>query len=234
VKSVRILIAEDEERMAELIGSALAAEEHIVSVAYDGPTTLDLATASPFDLILLDVMLPGLDGFRVCRLLRERRLQTAVLMLTARGAIEDRVLGLDAGADDYLVKPFAMAELKARVRALGRRPAGLRGPELRVADLVVSPLRYEAARAGHRLELTAREFQLLCLLVRHAGEALTRQQILDAVWGEAAEPYANVVDQYIYYLRAKTEEHGPRLIETVRGVGYVLREGAEGCSAPSG
>jgi DNA-binding response OmpR family regulator len=229
---VRILVAEDEERVAELIGAALTADQHAIEIAYDGEAALDLATSSPFDLILLDVMLPRLDGFSVCRRLRERRLQTAVLMLTARGAVEDRVLGLDTGADDYLVKPFAMAELKARVRALGRRPAGLRGPELRVADLVVSPMRYEASRAGHRLELTAREFQLLCLLVRHAGEALSRAQILDAVWGETAEPYTNVVDQYIYYLRAKTEAHGPRLIETVRGVGYVLREAAEACSEP--
>jgi DNA-binding response OmpR family regulator len=231
---VRILIAEDEQRMAELIGAALSADKHTVSVAYDGQAALDLATSSPFDLILLDVMLPELDGFSVCRLLRERREQAAVLMLTARGAVEDRVLGLDAGADDYLVKPFAMAELRARVRALGRRPAGLRGPELRAGDLAINPLRYEASRAGHRLELTAREFQLLCLLVRHAGEALSRSQILDAVWGETSDTYTNVVDQYIYYLRAKTEAYGPRLIETVRGVGYMLREGPDECSGPSG
>src|SRR5579875_1395500 len=124
VRAVRILIAEDEERMADLIAASLASDEHVVAVAHDGPAALDLATALPFDLIVLDVMLPELDGFSVCRLLRERRQQAAVLMLTARSAIEDRVLGLDVGADDYLVKPFAMAELRARVRALGRRPAG--------------------------------------------------------------------------------------------------------------
>jgi two-component system response regulator MprA len=178
-------------------------------------------------------MLPELDGFTLCRRLREGRRQAAVLMLTARGAVEDRVLGLDAGADDYLVKPFAMAELRARVRALARRPFGFRGPELRVGDLVVNPLRYEAFRAGHRLELTNREFQLLTLLLRRAGEALSRTEILDAVWGEQAEPYANVVDQYIFYLRAKTERYGTRLIETVRGVGYMIRDPDERCSGQS-
>jgi DNA-binding response OmpR family regulator len=227
---MRILIAEDEARMAELIAVALVADGHVVDIAYDGPSALALATASSFDLILLDVMLPELDGFKVCRLLRERRLQSSVLMLTALGTVEDRVLGLDAGADDYLVKPFAMAELKARVRALGRRPIGLRGPELRVGDLIVNPLRYEAFRAGHRLELTAREFQLLSFFVRHTGEVLSRSEILDAIWGETSEPYGNVVDQYVYYLRAKTEEHGPRLIETVRGAGYKLREREDKCS----
>ena len=229
---MRILLAEDEERMAELISSALANDSHAVEVAHDGGSALALATSSPFDLILLDVMLPEIDGFTVCRRLREQRVHSAVLMLTARGAIEDRVLGLDVGADDYLVKPFAMAELKARVRALARRPAGLRGPDLQVGTLVLNPLRYEASRAGHRLELTTREFQLLSLLVRRAGEVLSRLEILDAIWGEAAEPYANVVDQYIYYLRTKTEEFGPRMIETVRGVGYVLRDGDEPCSDP--
>ena len=231
---MRILIAEDEERMAALVASALREEGHEVEIAYDGHAALTLALDAPFDLILLDVMLPEMDGFELCRRLRDQHQQTAVLMLTARGDIEDRVMGLDAGADDYLVKPFAMAELRARVRALARRPFGLRGPELRVGDLVVNVLRYEAWRGGKQLQLTAREFQLLAFLVRHTGEAVGRAEMLDAVWGEEAEPYGNVVDQYISYLRAKLEQHGPRLIQTIRGVGYSLREPGDECSEASG
>lgn len=230
---MRILIAEDEERMAELIARALREEGHPVEIVDDGVTAIAYARAEPWDLLILDVMLPGIDGFTVCRRLRQEGLQAAVLMLTARGAVEDRVFGLDAGADDYLVKPFAMPELRARIRALARRPFQTRGPELHVADLAVDPLRYEASRAGNRLELTAREFQLLAHLVRHAGQVLSREQILEAVWGEDAAPYGNVVDQYIYYLRSKLEQHGPRLIETVRGVGYVVREAEQACFEPS-
>jgi two-component system, OmpR family, response regulator len=222
--------------MAELIASALTNDGHTTEIAETGSSALELARSSPFDLLLLDIMLPEMDGFTVCRALRLQRLQAPVLMLTALGEIEDRVLGLDAGADDYLVKPFAMEELRARVRALGRRPFGLRGPELRVGDLMLNPLRYEAVRAGRRLDLTAREFQLLALLVRHRGEVVSRAQILDSIWGEHAEPFANVVDQYIYYLRSKTEQHGPRLIETVRGAGYIIDEPSDAesaCSEPS-
>jgi DNA-binding response OmpR family regulator len=223
----RVLVAEDEERMAALVAGALRDDGHVVDLAYTGAGALEQATATPFDVIVLDVMLPEMDGFSVCRRLRARRDQAAVLMLTARGAVEDRVTGLDAGADDYLVKPFAVAELRARVRALARRPAGLRGPALRVGSLTLDPLRREVRRAGHRLELTAREYELLTYLMRRPGEPVTRAEILDAVWGEDAEPYGNVVDLYIHYLRTKTERFGSRLIETVRGVGYVLRDGEE-------
>ena len=222
--------------MAELIAGALVGDGHSVEVAGSGTAALALAGSSAFELLLLDVMLPEMDGFTLCRRLRLQHLQAPVLMLTALGEIEDRVLGLDAGADDYLVKPFAMDELRARVRALSRRPFGLRGPELRIGDLVLNPLRYEATRAGHRLDLTAREFQLLAMLVRRSGEVVSRSEILDALWGEQAEPYGNVVDQYIYYLRAKTEQHGPRLIDTLRGVGYIVRDQrnvGEACSRPS-
>jgi DNA-binding response OmpR family regulator len=233
---MHVLIAEDEPRMAELIASALSDDGHTSEIAQTGTGALELARSSPFDLLLLDIMLPEMDGFTVCRSLRLQRLQAPVLMLTALGEIEDRVLGLDAGADDYLVKPFATEELRARVRALGRRPFGLRGPELRVGDLTLNPLRYEAMRAGKRLDLTACEFQLLALLVRHRGEVVSRTQILDAIWGEHAEPFANVVDQYIYYLRSKTEQYGPRLIETVRGAGYIIddpNDAKRACSEPS-
>lgn len=220
----QILIAEDEERMAALVADALVADGHRVDVQHGGDAALALALANRFDVIVLDVMLPDVDGFSVCRSLREAGVKAAVLMLTARDAIEDRVNGLDAGADDYLVKPFALAELRARVRALNRRPAGLRGPELRVSDLVLDPLRREVRRGGRRIELTAREYTLLHTLMRRAGEPLSRAEILDTVWGEDAEPYGNVIDLYIHYLRTKTERYGPRLIETVRGVGYVLRD----------
>ncbi len=220
---MRVLVVEDEERMAALIAAGLAREGHVVDVAGDGETGLAMARAAPFDLVVLDVMLPRMDGFALCRALRGRDAGVPVLMLTARGEIEDRVEGLDAGADDYLVKPFAMSELLARLRALTRR-GGERTAALRAGDLLLDPLRREVQRGGRRLELTAREFNLLEFLMRRRGEVLSRAAILDAVWGEDVEPYGNVVDQYISYLRGKLEQHGPRLIETVRGVGYVLRD----------
>lgn len=220
----RVLLTEDEERMATLVADALRDDGHEVEVTHDGAAALQKARDGSFEVLVLDVMLPDIDGFTVCRELRRSGVRTAVLMLTARDAIEDRVQGLDVGADDYLVKPFAVAELRARVRALVRRPAGLRGLELRVADLVLDPVKREVKRGGHRLDLTAREFGFLSYLLRHEGETLTRAEILDGVWGEGSEPYGNVVDLYIHYLRTKTELHGPRLIHTVRGVGYVLRE----------
>jgi DNA-binding response OmpR family regulator len=220
----RVLLTEDEERMATLVADALRDDGHEVEVTHDGSTALDRARDGDFEVLVLDVMLPDIDGFAVCRELRRVGVRTAVLMLTARDAVEDRVQGLDVGADDYLVKPFAVAELRARVRALARRPAGLRGAELRVADLVLDPLKREVRRAGHRLDFTAREYGFLDFLMRHVGETLTRAEILDGVWGEGSEPYGNVVDLYIHYLRQKTEVHGPRLIHTVRGLGYVLRE----------
>ncbi|MSP22380.1 MAG: response regulator transcription factor [Dehalococcoidia bacterium] len=220
----RVLLTEDEERMATLVADALRDDGHEVEVTHDGAAALDRARAGDFEVLVLDVMLPDIDGFTVCRELRKSGVRTAVLMLTARDAIEDRVQGLDVGADDYLVKPFAVAELRARVRALVRRPAGLRGAELRVADLALDPLKREVKRAGRRLELTTREYGFLEFLMRHAGETLTRAEILDGVWGDGAEPYGNVVDLYIHYLRTKTEAGGPRLIHTVRGMGYVLRE----------
>ncbi len=220
----RVLLTEDEERMAALVADALREDGHDVEVTHDGTTALDRAREGGFEVLVLDVMLPDIDGFTVCRELRKSGVRSAVLMLTARDSVEDRVQGLDVGADDYLVKPFAVAELRARVRALARRPAGLQGPEIRVGDLVLDPLKREVKRAGHRLDLTAREYGFLSFLMRHEGDTLTRAEILDGVWGEGSEPYGNVVDLYIHYLRTKTEQHGPRLIQTVRGLGYVLRE----------
>lgn len=220
----RVLLTEDEERMAALVADALREDGHEVEVTHDGTSALDLARQGGYEVLVLDVMLPDVDGFTVCRELRKSGVRSAVLMLTARDSVEDRVQGLDVGADDYLVNPFAVAELRARVRALARRPVGLHGPEIRVGDLVLDPLKREVKRGGRRLDLTAREYGFLSFLMRHEGETLTRAEILDGVWGEGSEPYGNVVDLYIHYLRTKTEQHGPRLIQTVRGLGYVLRE----------
>jgi two-component system, OmpR family, response regulator MprA len=195
-----------------------------VTLSSDGPAGLAEAIRSSPDLVVLDVNLPGLDGFGVCRALRAAGGTALVLMLTARDATADRVDGLDAGADDYLVKPFAPEELLARVRALLRRaPASASGSLLRFADLVVDPAAREVRRGGRPVALTALEFDLLAYLVRHPRQVFRRSQLLSAVWG--GEPVAsNVVDVYVGYLRAKLEAGGePRLVQTVRGVGYVLR-----------
>ena len=221
---MHILVVEDEQRLATLLRRVLAAERHVVDIASDGPTGLDLAASESYDLVILDLMLPGMDGLDVCRALRASKIWVPILMLTARGALEDRVAGLDVGADDYLVKPFAMQELLARVRALLRRG---RAPEtetqLRVADLTLDLLRHEARRGERVIELTAKEFALLEFLMRHPGQVLTRAQIIDHVWRYDLDALSNVVDIYIHYLRNKIDRGFPRsLISTVRGVGYRI------------
>ncbi len=221
---MHILVVEDEQRLATLLRRVLAAERHVVDIASDGPTGLDLAASESYDLVILDLMLPGMDGLDVCRALRASKIWVPILMLTARGALEDRVAGLDVGADDYLVKPFAMQELLARVRALLRRG---RAPEtetqLRVADLTLDLLRHEARRGERVIELAAKEFALLEFLMRHPGQVLTRTQIIDHVWRYDLDALSNVVDIYIHYLRNKVDRGFPRsLISTVRGVGYRI------------
>lgn len=223
-KAMRILVVEDEHRLADLLRRALEHELHTVYLAYDGLDGLERAAADAFDLIVLDVMLPKLDGFEVCRRLRNGGVSTPVLMLTARDAVADRVEGLDAGADDYLTKPFAIAELLARVRALARR-----GPSphevIRVADVTLDPAGHTVRRAGMHVDLTRTEFALLEYLMRHPGQVLTRQQIMDHVWGYDYETLTNVVDIYIHYLRKKLEKgFGRPLIRTVRGIGYSIFE----------
>jgi len=218
-----VLVVEDDARLAATIRRTLAYDGYRVQVAGDGPAALAVVRSDPPDLVVLDVMLPLLDGYEVCRRIRQAGDDVAILMVTARDAVADRVAGLDTGADDYLVKPFAHDELLARVRALLRR----RRPShdlLRHGDLEVDPAAMTAVRAGRRLDLTSQEFRLLEYLLRNAGVVLPRARLLDAVWGMDARTASNVVDVYVGYLRRKLEQDGgERLVHAVRGVGYVLR-----------
>lgn len=222
---MHILVVEDERRLALLLRRVLTEERHTVDVAYDGAGGVDLAASDTYDLVILDIMLPKLDGMDVTRQMRDAGVQTPVLMLTARGAVEDRVAGLKSGADDYLVKPFAMEELLARVDALlRRRTQGLETTtQLQVGDLTLDLVRHEVHRGNRMIELTAKEFSLLEYLMRNPGRALTRTQITDHVWRYDLDALSNVVDTYIHYLRDKIDRGFPRpLIKTVRGVGYKI------------
>jgi DNA-binding response OmpR family regulator len=222
---MHILVVEDEKRLAFLLRRVLLEERHTVDLAHDGDTGLDLAESGSYDLVILDVMLPGIDGIEICKQMRADDVMTPVLMLTARGAVEDRVAGLNVGADDYLTKPFAMEELLARVNALLRRRDRTfeATPQLSVGDLTLDLVRHEARRAGRVIELTAKEFALLEYLMRHPGQALTRTQIIDAVWRYDLDALSNVVDIYIHYLRDKIDSGDEKpLIKTVRGMGYKI------------
>jgi len=222
----RILVVEDEARIASFISRGLRLEGYEVEVAPNGETALDKAFSDPPDLIVLDVMLPDVDGLEVCRQLRAVGADEPVLMLTAKDAIPDRVAGLDAGADDYLVKPFAFDELLARVRALLRRaaPPETNAP-LQFADLELDPNTRQARRGERDIELTAKEYDVLELFMRHPRQVLTRDVIYDQIWGYDFGGESNIIEVYVRYLRAKLEAGGePRLIRTVRGVGYALRE----------
>lgn len=221
-----VLIVEDDTRVARLVARALAEAGHRVEVAHDGVAGLERGETGIYDLIVLDVMLPQIDGVEVCRLLRRGGVRSGILMLTARDAVADRVRGLDAGADDYLVKPFALEELLARSRALDRRTNGRADEEtLRVGDLTLDLARYEALRGESVIQLTAKEFALLRYLMRHAGQVLSKAQITDHVWGYDSEATSNVAEIYIHYLRDKVDRGFPRpLIRTVRGAVYVIKE----------
>jgi two-component system OmpR family response regulator len=222
---VRLLVVEDEAKMAALLQRGLVEEGHAVDVADSGEDALWMARAISYDAIVLDVMLPGLDGFTVCRQLRAQEVWTPVLLLTARDAVDDRVSGLDIGADDYLVKPFAFAELLARLRALNRRRPTERPVELQVGDLRLDPARRRAWRGELQLELSPKEFALLELFMAHPGEVLSRLQLLEGAWDLAFEPRSNVIDVYVRYLREKIDKpFGRRSLETLRNVGYRLRE----------
>jgi two-component system response regulator MprA len=223
---VRILIADDEPAVRSALERALRLDGFEVSTAEDGAAALAKAAPAPFDAIVLDVMMPRVDGLEVCRRLRLAGDRTPILMLTALDAVEDRVLGLDSGADDYLVKPFALREMRARVRALLRRAAPDGEAEvLRFADLRLDLGAHEAHRGERRIELSKTEFTLLEQFLRHPRRVLTRSQVFELVWGYDFGPTSNALGVYIGYLRRKTEAGGePRLLHTVRGVGYVLRE----------
>jgi two-component system OmpR family response regulator len=232
---MRVLVVEDEAKMAGLLKRGLEEEGYAVDIAATGPDGLWAGTENQYDAILLDVMLPGLDGFEVCRQLRQRGRWAPVLMLTARDDVDDRVQGLDAGADDYLVKPFSFSELLARVRALVRRGAGERPAILVVDDLELDPAARRVSRGGTEINLTVREFALLELFMRHPGDVLTRTRILEHVWDFAFDGDSNVVDVYIRYLREKVDRPFKRAtIETVRGAGYRLRQEAPGAAADPG
>ncbi len=223
---MNILVAEDDLRLARAVKRVFEEESYSVKIVGNGKSAVDAVTRGEYDVVILDVMLPEIDGFEVCRRIRSVGTQTPVLILTARTEIQDRVKGLDAGADDYMVKPFAVAELLARVRALGRRGArsGNGGGRLRAGDLVLDISRHSAVRDGKEIELTVKEFQLLELMLRHQGQVLTRAQILDHVWQYDRDFASNVVDIYVHYLRNKIDKgFSKQLIHTVRGVGYTLK-----------
>ena len=219
-----VLIAEDERRLNQLVQRVLEEEGHTVDAAYDGEEALAMAMDGTHDVIVLDVLMPGMTGIDVCQALRQERLDTPVLMLTALDSVEDRVKGLDAGADDYLPKPFAFQELLARIRALGRRKVQAREPDrLSLDDLKLDLRRRRAERAGKTIELSPKEFSLLEFLMRNEGRVVTRTQILDHLWGYDYATDSNLVDVYIAYLRRKIDKgYDHKLVRTVRGVGYAL------------
>jgi DNA-binding response OmpR family regulator len=224
---MHILVVEDEERLARLLRRILTGERHTVDLAYDGFSGRDLALSNIYDAIILDVMLPDIDGMEICRQMRAEQVTTPVLMLTARGAVEDRVTGLNVGADDYLVKPFVVKELVARVNALLRRRDRRfeMNSHLSVGDLTLDLVSHEARRAGRLIELTAKEYSLLEYLMRHPNQVLSRDQIISSVWGYDTEALSNVVDIYIHFLRDKVDKgFSHSLIKTVRGLGYKIVE----------
>lgn len=220
---MRVLVVEDEERVARLIERALEGQGHAVDIATSGEEAIWFTSERPFDVIVLDVVIPSPDGIEVTRRLRHAEDWTPILLLTGKTDVEDRVRGLDAGADDYLPKPFSVAELTARIRALNRRKPRERPPELLVGDLRLDPVTREVERDSREIDLTPKEFVLLEFLMRHAGESLTRERILEGCWDFAQEGGSNVVDVYIRYLREKIDRPFDReSIQTVRGVGYRL------------
>jgi DNA-binding response OmpR family regulator len=222
---MRILVVEDERKVASFIRQGLQEEGYAVEVAPDGAAALELILEGPpYDLIVLDVMLPKRDGFTVLKTMRDRRIESPVLLLTARETVSDKVTGLDLGGDDYLTKPFAFDELLARVRALLRRGHGQRAPLLQLADLTLDPATRKVTRGGRRIEFTSREYALLECFLRSVGRVLTRPMLAERVWGLDFDPESNIIDVYVGYLRRKIDTEGePRLLHTIRGAGYVMK-----------
>jgi two-component system, OmpR family, response regulator len=222
---MRVLVVEDEVPLAKLIRQGLIADGLLCDVAIRGEDALWMADASPYDVVCLDVNLPGIDGFETCHRLRAAGVATPILMLTARDAVEDRISGLDTGADDYLVKPFDFGELLARLRALSRRPAAAGGTEIVVGDLVLDPVTHRVTRGGTAIELSVKEVQILEVFMRRRGEVLSRLQILEGAWDNGYENRSNVVDVYVRLLREKIDRpFGVTTLKTVRGAGYRLDE----------
>lgn len=224
---MRILLVEDEHKIANATKKGLEQEAFAVDVAFDGEYGYDLASTEDYDLIILDLMLPKIDGLEICRKLREENIHTPILILTARGQLEDKVGGLNSGADDYLVKPFAFAELLARVRALTRRPKDVLGTVLTVGDLDLDTRSFQVERGKKEIKLSKKEFALLEYLLRHKGQVLTKDQIINHVWDYEADVLPNTVEVYIGYLRNKIDrpfKNKPQLIRTARGFGYKIEE----------
>ncbi len=222
---MRILLVEDEKKMASFIERGLKEQQYTVDMAHDGDTGLFLAETNPYDLLVLDINLPGKDGFTICRELRGRHIDVPILMLTARDDVKDRIFGLDSGADDYLTKPFAFGEFLARVRVLLRRQQPNRTTTLKMADLELDQLTRQVTRGGKIIELTATEFALLEYLMINAGRTVTRTMISEHVWHQDFDSFSNVINVYVNYLRKKIDADSPhKLIHAVRGVGYVVKE----------
>lgn len=222
---MRILVVEDEHKIANSIKKGLEQESYAVDVTFDGQEGFDLAVSEEYDLIILDLLLPKMDGIEICSKLREKQIHTPIIMLTAKGQISDKVTGLDAGADDYLTKPFAFEELIARIRALARRPKNNTGTILTLEDLTLNTTSYEVKRNGKLIQLTAKEYALLEYLLRHSNQVIKKEQIINHIWDYDADVLPNTVEVYIGYLRNKVDKPfptQPALIHTVRGFGYKV------------
>ena len=223
---MRVLVVEDEEKLRRNLERFLVYQKYSVDTASDGTTGLDLALGEEYDIIILDIGLPDLNGIELCREVRQEDVHTPILMLTSRDTTEDKVTGLDAGADDYLVKPFSLDELLARIRALLRRHSGNAKPILELDSLSLNPVTHEVKRGDALLRLSAKEFALLEYLLRHQGQIISKQTLLEHVWGNEIDPFSKVIDVYIGYLRTKIDRHFPQerpLLHTTRGLGYQLR-----------
>ena len=222
---MNILVVEDEKKLSDILKKALIGEKFLVDIAEDGEEGLDKALKNNYSLIILDVMLPKKDGMAVCKELRNRHVHTPIIMLTARTTIEDRVTGLDLGADDYLTKPFGIEELFSRIRAVLRRRKTTEALALKIGDLIVDTKKHEVSRAGKVIPLTPKEYRILDLLIRNQGEALSRQKLIDVVWGPNFKETNNELNVHMRYLRRKVDSPPLKpLIHTVRGVGYILKE----------
>lgn len=222
---MRILLIEDEQRLAQGIKKGLEEEGFAVDTAFDGEDGQFLAESEPYDVIILDIMLPKIDGYTVCRHLRKKQIRTPILMLTAKTTVEEKVAGLDSGADDYLTKPFAFLELKSRIHALIRRNTHDTSPVLSIADVILDPIKHTVSRSGKAIPLTPKEFSILELLLRHKDETVTRTMVIEHVWDYQFDSMSNVVDVFIASLRRKLDKHAAvKLIHTLHGVGYKISE----------